>query len=388
MKKIILSLQGLTDVPSGALGGKTPLEKAITPALDLFASKAWTYTLKAPACQQLALLSLMGIETKDEIPVGPLAAHALGYCLRTSQVAYIVDFVSIGQGVVVDVAETLASAHESQKLCDALNKAAGSKGFHFFHLQENQAVMITDDADFSKAASSCPLKNSAQALNRAWLDTLPSLLKSNTPRLLIKNMIQTIEDHEINKLREDMEESPINGLLFREGGGAPSWGPESSNYPLKDWGLFSESPASLGIAKTAGMQNYPWPFETQAFAGIKQILQLLPQYLETLDTIIIEVPYLRRATLLRDLLKKVKTIEWLDRNAFAPLAQYADEESIALAFAPLTHSNVQEGRMLEGLVPSLIYHPKLPSSSPAISDQNLNSNENSLELSLFARLMD
>jgi 2,3-bisphosphoglycerate-independent phosphoglycerate mutase len=105
MKKILyIVLDGLGDTPNKELGGKTPLEAAETPIMDSLAKKAKSgvvYTVGKGIAPEsdVAVISILGYDAaKYYTGRGPLESYAEGLDVKDGDLAYRVNFATLGEG--------------------------------------------------------------------------------------------------------------------------------------------------------------------------------------------------------------------------------------------------------------------------------------------------
>ncbi len=105
MKKILyIVLDGLGDRPNKGLGGKTPLEAATTPIMDSLAKKSKSgvvYTVGKNIAPEsdVAVISILGYDAhKYYTGRGPLESYAEGLDIKNGDLAYRVNFATLGEG--------------------------------------------------------------------------------------------------------------------------------------------------------------------------------------------------------------------------------------------------------------------------------------------------
>ncbi|MFH0844225.1 MAG: hypothetical protein V1930_02020, partial [Pseudomonadota bacterium] len=99
-KYIILVGDGMADYPLEELGGKTPLEAADTPHMDVIAACRVGLVKTIPEGMEpgsdIANLSLLGYEPRTyHTGRAPLEAASLGVALRPDQVAFRMNLVTL-----------------------------------------------------------------------------------------------------------------------------------------------------------------------------------------------------------------------------------------------------------------------------------------------------
>lgn len=363
MKKLICFLNGLTDVSLDDLGGKTPFEKAHHPFLDSLTKQGAMKNVAVPshsvygASFERSFLSLLGIEEKSgECSRGPLEAYSIGYSLSPQQAAFSVRFVAAGQGVVVDVTDQLLSDNECKLFCKDLNREFGKEGLHFLPLQGSRAVLLTTHPALHSGANEVSLSPS-EVVGKPWWELQPT----KEARGLLERFSAFLAAHEINALRTELEEQPVNAIWLSEGGKKPSWADGRSSFlQEKRIILHTTSPAIRGIAKCLKIPLWQLPEERQKFDQLLFMLGQLDEIFDEYDVAMIELLQLWDSTYKGDLLEKIKTIEWLDRNWLAPLYEWSQARKASLSLLPLANSDIRKGKVIGGSVPLW----RLPKEAP------------------------
>ncbi len=142
MKYVILVGDGMGDYPLAELGGKTPLQAAATPNLDLLAGKgelglARTIPPGMDPGSDIANLAIMGYDpARYHTGRAPLEAAALGVALGPEEVAFRCNLVTLRREAAGVFMEDYAAGHitsdEARELIYALEAALGRDGRHFY----------------------------------------------------------------------------------------------------------------------------------------------------------------------------------------------------------------------------------------------------------------
>ncbi len=365
MANLVLLINGLADDPLQDLGGLTPLEMAKHPNLDemLESGEALSISPPAPASFLSSLHSFLAgkqLATSQALS----EAVALGHQFSPNQGAFSCLFASIGQGTVVDLSDHLLTDREGQLLCEVLNHTFSTDGCHFYHVEKNRFLLVSNNSHLTDLL---PLHNKpiTHFLESEWRSLFPSA--SLTAVDLLNQMCQCLASNEINTLKEDFEEPPVNGLVFLEGG---KWNQPDQTAALtlpEDTLIITKSPGTVGLAKSLGLDAWCLPEEEEKFSHIPLVLHHLPDLFMQRSTLIWEINYLWRCTLNGHLLEKVKTIEYLDRQLLKPLKNlYQSSLSGGLLLFPLTHTSIHPGVCSDGAVPG-VWFPKHGLKHPSVT---------------------
>ncbi|MCB1135952.1 MAG: hypothetical protein KDK78_06770, partial [Chlamydiia bacterium] len=335
------------------LGGKAPLQAAHTPGLDSMAEHHFL-SPAAPGLQETSFAGLvMGVETLAPIAPAPLEALARGFRLHGSQVAFTCRLISVGDDTVVDVSDGLASDSEGQACFQALNEALDKAGMHFIPTGGPLGVCISDHPALKVSCEAFCRLNPVDSIGCSWMSQLPGAGLESTYQALA----DCLAGLELNELRLDLEEDPINGLLLYGGGLLPQ-------LPAVDQAveIWSPRPTYLGIAK---LLQVPWKNlgpEHQRFDHARMVLDKLDEWIEQKEQVMVDLPYLWQSTYKGDLLEKVKTIEWLDRELISPLLKRAIAGDLELRVRSLSAVDIRSGACCAGLVDAWTVRAAKPST--------------------------
>lgn len=372
MKKIVCVLHGITDKPLLDLGGLTPLQKANTHHLDILAQRGKCLAVAPPGFGgfETALLNLLGVNDElESIAQGPLEAYSMGYVLTPDQTAFSLRFVSIGQGVVVDVSDSLLSGHEGKLFCKDLNVALGSLGCHFLYLKGSRAVLVSEHPAV-KAALDQPYCNPMKAVGKTWKSLLPG--KSNAElRELLEKVFLILEKHEVNELKFDLEERPANGLILYNGGKKPVLEPSSQLMDYSRVLLHTASPVSIGVGRMLKIETMKLPPEKRKYEHLINLLGKLDEIFAEKDTLVIEVDHLWNSTYKGELLEKVKGIEWLDRYVIKHLMHYCTFNNCQLTVLPLRNTEISTAELLPGDVPAVVYSQDQKANNSMVFEEKM-----------------
>ncbi|TFH39914.1 MAG: phosphoglycerate mutase, partial [Chrysiogenales bacterium] len=137
-KYIILVGDGMADHPIESLGGKTPLEQARTPRMDLLASRGVLGLVRTvpegmPPGSDIANLSLMGYDPRVSFSGrAPLEALNMGIELGPKDLAIRCNMVEIERGVMHDFSAGHISSEFSALVMRELAEALDLPDIEFY----------------------------------------------------------------------------------------------------------------------------------------------------------------------------------------------------------------------------------------------------------------
>lgn len=133
-KTVVFLGDGMADEPVEALGGRTPLEAAATPAMDKIARLGRSGTLLTlpagfPTSSDVANMSVLGGDLATELcGRGPLEAASQGIEMGPDDVVFRMNLVSVApDGTLADFSGGHVGEREQKEAIDLLNKGIADK---------------------------------------------------------------------------------------------------------------------------------------------------------------------------------------------------------------------------------------------------------------------
>lgn len=324
MKYIVVLGDGMADRPVDALGGKTPLEAAVTPVMDELASKGTLGTVQnvpagmAPG-SDVANLSVLGYDpTANYSGRSPLEALSVGVAMDDDDVIFRSNLVTLtenqpyDQKIILDHSSGEISTADADVLMDAIRAEFNSDRFRFYTGTSYRHILVWKQGRIS------PLEPPHDHLGHAIGPYLP---QEAVLREMMERSYEILNNHSLNLARAAAGKHKANSLWF--------WGagtkPQVQNFREKTGltgAMISAVDLLKGIAVGAGMRVYNVPgatgsidtnFEGKAQAAIDALLKDGCDY----AYIHVEAPdEMGHQGRIQD---KVKSIEYLDSRLIAPI---------------------------------------------------------------------
>ena len=214
MKYAILVPDGMADYPDSSLGGKTPLEAAQTPNMDLVVSQGVlgqvnTIPQGMTPASDVANMSILGYDPKKYYSGrGPLEAANLGVDLKDDEIAFRCNLVTYSEDRMIDYSAGHISNKEADVLIDFINSKLKGQDYSFYSGVSYRHLFVVEDRGQSLDKIKCVPPH--DILNKSISKNLP---RGNNAQVLIDLMDKSKEllsKHEINKVRVDLGENPAN----------------------------------------------------------------------------------------------------------------------------------------------------------------------------------
>lgn len=314
MKILYVILDGLGDRPIEELGNRTPLEAASTPNMDSLARDGKT-GLNIPVGEgiapesDVAVISILGYDAeKYYTGRGPLECFAEGLDVKDGDLAYRVNFATIGENdELMDrrVGRNLTS-QEAKLLGEEINNkvklTSHRADFWFRPTIGHRGVLLIRcyDGPLTHAVSNTDPAYGKHGVFGVAKEVFENKLQKcvpepgyeNDPRAIracdltnefIQKAREVLEKSEINRERVKQGKLPANVILTRDAGDSlPKFPKLPELYNLK-FGSLVEMPVEKGIALLTGMEiievpppskNYKQDYELRA----KIVLENIPRY--------------------------------------------------------------------------------------------------------------
>jgi 2,3-bisphosphoglycerate-independent phosphoglycerate mutase len=293
MRKLLyVVLDGLGDLPTPELNGKTPLEAAKTPNMDSLARKGKTglmYPVRKGVAPEsdVAVISILGYDPFKYHPArGVIEAVGAGLDFKDGELALRCNFATIDEAgkFIVDrrVGRNLTT-EEAGKLAEAINRevklAYKPSEFIFKNTVAHRAVLVIRrlegklsgkitnvDPAYSKTLEGFGVAKSQPQTKIEKCFPLDDSEEARVAAELVNEFIEksykVLKNHELNLRRVKEGKLPANFILARDAGDTiPKFPSFQELYKVK-FGCMADMPVERGIALLCGMEEVPLPQST------------------------------------------------------------------------------------------------------------------------------
>ena len=373
MKGVFIILDGVADLPTQALGQKTPLEYAKTPHLDQIAESSkidHCYTVKedyTPESHE-AVVSLLGYDpqTADR---GSLEAYGLGIKLKNGDLAFRCNFGTIEDLDTLNVLDRRAgrtlTTKEAKILAKAINEQVKLPFKFEFHTSTQHRAVLIFRGGFSSNITKIDSKKEKLQWAKPLDDEDDSKLSAELINTFVRKSYHILTTHPINIARAKKGLYAANVLLCR---GAGNKVPKFKKLKGK-WLSLGFMPLEIGIAKAAGMsiQKTKVPklknidVYSNIYLGLKRnmkaAIKMLKKNQKKYDYFYIHFKATDIPGHDNKPFDKVKIIEMLDERFFSFLKKFIKENKLIITADHATPCKLKAHSA--DPVPVLIYpHPK------------------------------
>lgn len=308
---VLIILSGAADEPLAALGGKTPLEAAATPALDVIARRGRLGLVRTlpeglPVSRDVALLGLVGCDVRRSYSgYAGLEALAARVFPRADEVVFRCDLVTVAGDRVTDPRAGGLSDAEARALFDALQAELGGKAFRFVATRGSRGLLLAP-AELRDLACT----PSHDMLDRPRARHAPAGPGERALRDLMRSADELLADHEINRTRAESGEPPANAIWPWGQGVLPRARRFRDQYALRGAAVGDE-PLFRGAALLRG-----WTLVEPVDPSAAAIAAL-----ESHELVAVHCDAPLEAALAGDAAAKLRACEQIDRDIVAPLLE-------------------------------------------------------------------
>ena len=259
MRYLVVLGDGMADYKIDSLGGKTPLERANKPNIDMLAGKSLIGLVKTvpdgmKPGSDVANLSVIGYAPEKYYSGrSPLEALSIGVDMLDGDVAVRTNLVTLSNEenlkdkTMVDYSAGEISTQEAKELIDAVKKALSNEEFSFYAGVSYRHCLIIKDG-----STETNLTPPHDISGRVIGDYLPSGKDGEKLLDLIERSGDVLKNHHINLERIKKGKNPATHIWFWGAGTKPSLDDFEQKYGLKG-AVISAVDLLKGIAIGAGM---------------------------------------------------------------------------------------------------------------------------------------
>lgn len=390
----------MADWPVESLGGKTLLQYADTPYMDMLAKKGTTGMLKTvqdgfhPG-SEVANSSILGYDQNEVYEGrGPLEAASIGVELAPTDMAIRCNIICIEGDHIKNHSCGRLETEEGDILIKYLQEKLGNERVHFYTgVQYRHLLVIKGGSKYLKCTPphDVPLKPWRPLLVQPDLEAeakanakteLSATETANLINELIEKSQELLAAHPFNAQRIAEGKDPANSIWPWAGGYRPHMVPLTTTYPqIKKGSVITAVDLIRGIGSLAGLKVidvegatglYDTNYEGKAKAAIEA--------LKTDDFVYLHVEASDEAGHDGDLELKLQTIVNLDKRAIGPIYEEvknwgvpgtptADLEPVAIAVLPDHPTPVAHRTHTNEPIPFLIYAPGIEADAVETFDE-------------------
>lgn len=368
MKHIIILGDGMADHAVERLGGKTLLQYADTPYMDMLARKGRCgRLLTVPDGYQpgseVANTAILGYDL-DRVYEGrgPLEAASIGYEMQPSDMAIRCNIITLADGLIKNHHGGHLSTADGTQLINYLNERLGSDTVQFIPGIQYRHLLVIRGGN--KHITCSPPHDHP---DQPWQ---PLLVKADIAEAqptadLINDLIirsqALLEDHPLNRRRKSEGKPMANSIWPWSPGYRPDMQTIPEMYPeVRSGAVISAVDLIRGIGHYAGLDIIKVEGATGLFdTNYEGKAQAAIDALRTRDFVFLHVEASDEAGHDGDLNLKLRTIEDLDRRIVEPIYNEVKtwHEPVCIAVLPDHPTPVEIRTHVQEPVPFLIHYP-------------------------------
>lgn len=369
----------MADHPVERLGGKTLLQYADTPYMDMLAKNGRTGRLITipegfQPGSEVANTAILGYDLNAVYEGrGPLEAASIGYDMRTDDMAMRCNIITLADGRIKNHHGGHLTTEQSDILIKYLDRQLGNEdikfitGIQYRHLLiirgGNKHIVCAPPHDHPEEEWRRLMVRPEHGWeNRRDGDRMTAQQTADIINTLILKSQQLLEQHPFNKERAAQQKDAANSIWPWSGGYRPKMDTLQQMYPqIKEGDVISAVDLIRGIGRYAGLNRVTVEgmtgladtnYENKAQAAIDMLRQH--------DFVYLHVEASDEAGHDGDLELKLKTIENLDRRIVKPVYEEVStwtDTPVCIAILPDHPTPVELRIHVAEPVPFIIWHP-------------------------------
>lgn len=389
MKGVFVILDGMGDLPTDSLNGKTPLEDANLPNLDFLATRGemgYMYSVRpgfVPESDE-AIVSIFGNEQISSTR-GQLEARGAGIILNHGDLAFRVNFATIDslkEGNIIDrrAGRTLTTA-EAEILAKSLNKIKLPCEFVFKPTVQHRGVLVFRGGFSDNISENDPTYFGGQVKSAEKIIPIKPLddddnaqYSSNIVNEFLDKAFEVLNNHPVNENRRKRGLLPANYLLIR--------GPGIDVPKLKlyrGWLSVAYMPLEKGFSQLSGMKVFSFEYPKlkgldvyeNLYEGLKKAckfsIKVLRRNKNNFDYAYVHIKETDLPGHDGKVFEKKEMLEYLDRTLFKFLREFAPPNNINVVVTADHSTPCKLKKHSADPVPVLFYNHSLPKAQKQYS---------------------
>lgn len=334
MKYIIILGDGMADEPINELGGKTPLEEARTPAMDLLGKESeiglcCTIPEGMKPGSDTANLSVLGYDPKQYYTGrSPLEALSIGVDMKPTDIALRCNLVTVSEDdcpyekkTIIDHSSGEISTKEAAVLLEAVKKELENDTYKYYTGTSYRHLTIWDKGEVVE------LTPPHDILGKVIDTYLP---EDNFLKTMMKKSYDILNNHPLNLKRAEKGLNKANSIWFWGAGTRPALTSFEEKFH-KRGAMISAVDLLKGIAVGADMKvvevegadgTLHTNYTGKAMAGVKELLE------NKIDFVYIHIEAPDEMGHQGSITNKIKAVEYLDDKVIRVVKEQMDQSQI------------------------------------------------------------
>lgn len=374
MKRIIILGDGMADHAIERLGGKTPLQYADKPMMDMLAREGRCGRLVTvpegfPPGSEVANTAILGYDlNKVYEGRGPLEAASIGYEMEPDDLALRCNLITIEDGKIITHNGGNLQTEDARVLIDYLNENLGNDRVKFVcGIQYRHLLIIKGGSKDINCAP--PHDHPGEEWNKLLVTG-----EEKTAKLindLIVRSQELLSKHPYNIEKAKRGERQANSIWPWSGGYRPKMKTIAEMFPeVKSGTVISAVDLIKGIGHYAGLKIVDVPGATGlADTNYEGKAQAAIEALKTDDFVFVHVEATDEAGHDGDLDLKLKAINYLDQRLIRPIYEAVKDQDVCIAVLPDHPTPVEMRIHVNEPVPFLIWHKGIEADDVTTYDE-------------------
>lgn len=336
MKYVVVLMDGVSDRPCMALGGKTPLEAAHKPNLDRLCAAGWLGTMKTgpeslPMGSDVGNMAVLGYDpTRYYSGRAPLEAKALGVDVKKGEFAFRANLVHVADDIMDDYSAGHISTEEGRELIKMLDKRLGTDKLRLAGGTQYRHLALLKGAGFETAKCTPP----HDITGRPFVEFLPKGGGGKELRQFMEDSRLLLEGHEVNRDRRRSGKKTANMVWLWGQGRAVELPSFAERYGLKG-SVITAVDLIRGLGAATGLDVIEVPGATGWLdSNFKGKAEAALKSLKKRDFVFVHLEATDEAGHKGDAAAKVKAVELIDSGIVGPIAEGLEGKPWRLLVTP------------------------------------------------------
>lgn len=381
MKYIIILGDGMADWPAEQLGGKTVLQAARKPYMDMLARLGRTGMLKTvpdgfTPGSEVANMGVLGYDVNKVFEGrGVLEAANIGVDIREGEMGMRCNIICVQDGCIKNHSAGHISTEEASLLIDSLEKELGTDRIHF-HCGIQYRHLLTVMGGDKRIICTPPHDVPGQPF-------IPLMVKPEVPEAeetanLLNDLIlrsqEVLGNHPVNLRRISEGRDPANSIWPWSPGYRPRMNTLSDIFPcIRRSSVISAVDLIKGIGHYAGMNVIDVEGATGLFdTNYENKARAAVEALRTDDLVYVHVEAPDEAGHEGNVALKLRTVEDLDSLLIGPIYEEVSkwQEPVCIAVLPDHPTPCAHRTHTSDPIPFLIYCPGMEADGVTAFDED------------------